>query len=330
MKRLPLLMIMLLLSLLLSGCTPSANSMERLSVTAAPQEDTIPTADGEDAISTETSARIWYRYGEEPMLAAERRTVSRLPNEPYETALLRLLLDGASLNATALQGLFPAGTRVISTSRQGEMLFVTLSYQLMNAYSDEPENWRQDAAWAQEVPLRRKLAMQAIAATVTENTTVQQVVILLEQRGATTDSLRLRQKYYTLNDADDALADPLVRDETVLLTADGTMRTILWCMQHQDVQRLYRYLAPADPESGAERPDEATFATAYAAYPALTDFAVAGGSVSGARAVFTISGSRQKNGIAQEFAGRSVHLMQKNGLWYISMSQLTALAEGTP
>ena len=102
------------------------------------------------------------------MLAAERRTVSRLTNEPYETALLRLLLEGPSLNAPALRGLFPAGTRVISTSRQGEMLFVTLSYQLMNGYSDEPSNWRSDTAWAQEVPLRRRLAMQAIAATVTE------------------------------------------------------------------------------------------------------------------------------------------------------------------
>ena len=164
--------------------------MEALSVTAAPQEDEIPRADGDDAAATDTSALIWYRYGDEPMLAAERRTVSRLPNEPYETALLRLLLEGPSLNAPALRGLFPAGTRVISTSRQGEMLFVTLSYQLMNGYSDEPSNWRSDTAWAQEVPLRRRLAMQAIAATVTENTTAQQVVILLEQRGETTDSIR--------------------------------------------------------------------------------------------------------------------------------------------
>ena len=330
MKRTALTLLLAVLLLLSSGCTPSGNSMENLSVTAAPQEDAIPAPDGADALSTETSAQIWYRYGEEPMLAAERRTVSRLPNEPYETALLRLLLDGPSLNAPALRGLFPAGTRVISTSRQGEMLFVTLSYQLMNAYSDEPERWRQDAAWAQEVPLRRKLAMQAIAATVTENTTIQQVVILLEQRGATTDSLRLRQKYYTLDEADDALADPLVRDETMLLTAEGTMQTILRCVQRQDVQRLYRYLAPDDPETGAERPDAATFAETCAAFPALTAFEASGGSVFGTRAVFVVSGVRQENGIAQEFAGRTVHLIRNNGLWCISMSQLTALAEGTP
>lgn len=243
MRRLRLTLLLLMLLMLLTACAPSGNSMEALSVTAAPQEDEIPRADGDDAAPTDTSALIWYRYGDEPMLAAERRTVSRLPNEPYETALLRLLLEGPSLNAPALRGLFPAGTRVISTSRQGEMLFVTLSYQLMNGYSDEPSNWRSDTAWAQEVPLRRRLAMQTIAATVTENTTAQQVVILLEQRGETTDSMRLRQKYYTLNAADDALADPLRRDESLLLTASGTMRTILTCIQQRHHQRHQAKLA---------------------------------------------------------------------------------------
>lgn len=264
------------------------------------------------------------------MLAAERRTVSRLPNEPYETALLRLLLEGPSLNAPALRGLFPAGTRVISTSRQGEMLFVTLSYQLMNGYSDEPSNWRSDTAWAQEVPLRRRLAMQTIAATVTENTTAQQVVILLEQRGETTDSMRLRQKYYTLNAADDALADPLRRDESLLLTASGTMRTILTCIRQRDIRRLYRYLAQSDPDTGEARMEYEAFASKWTEYPALTAFDFSGGSASGTRAVFTVSGTRLADGVSQKFTGRSVHLMKTGGLWCISMSQLTAIVEGTP
>ena len=338
MKRLRLTLLLLMLLMMLTACAPSGNSMEALSVTAAPQEDEIPRADGDDAAATgldfvildnehgciepETTARL--------VLAAERRTVSRLPNEPYETALLRLLLEGPSLDAPALRGLFPAGTRVISTSRQGEMLFVTLSYQLMNGYSDEPSNWRSDTAWAQEVPLRRRLAMQAIAATVTENTTAQQVVILLEQRGETTDSMRLRQKYYTLNAADDALADPLRRDESLLLTASGTMRTILTCIQQRDIRRLYRYLALSDPDTGEARMEYETFASKWTEYPALTAFDFSGGSASGTRAVFTVSGTRLTDGVSQKFTGRSVHLMKTGGLWCISMSQLTAIVEGTP
>ena len=305
MKRLRLTLLLLMLLMMLTACAPSGNSMEALSVTAAPQEDEIPRADGDDAAATDKSALIWYRYGDEPMLAAERRTVSRLPNEPYETALLRLLLEGPSLDAPALRGLFPAGTRVISTSRQGKMLFVTLSYQLMNGYSDEPSNWRSD-------------------------TTAQQVVILLEQRGETTDSMRLRQKYYTLNAADDALADPLRRDESLLLTASGTMRTILTCIQQRDIRRLYRYLALSDPDTGEARMEYEVFASKWTEYPALTAFDFSGGSASGTRAVFTVSGTRLTDGVSQKFTGRSVHLIKTGGLWYISMSQLTAIVEGTP
>lgn len=162
------------------------------------------------------------------------------------------------------------------------------------------------------------------------NTTAQQVVILLEQRGETTDSMRLRQKYYTLNAADDALADPLRRDESLLLTASGTMRTILTCIQQRDIRRLYRYLALSDPDTGEARMEYEAFASKWTEYPALTAFDFSGGSASGTRAVFTVSGTRLADGVSQKFTGRSVHLMKTGGLWCISMSQLTAIVEGTP
>ena len=113
MKRLRLTLLLLMLMMMLTACAPSGNSMEALSVTAAPQEDEIPRADGDDAAATDTSALIWYRYGDEPMLAAERRTVSRLPNEPYETALLRLR------PSVGCPGKQQAGTgRIVQTTRK--------------------------------------------------------------------------------------------------------------------------------------------------------------------------------------------------------------------
>ena len=47
MKRLRLTLLLLLLLLMLTACASSGNSMEALSVTAAPQEDEIPRADGD-------------------------------------------------------------------------------------------------------------------------------------------------------------------------------------------------------------------------------------------------------------------------------------------
>ena len=42
MKRLRLTLLLLMLLMMLTACAPSGNSMEALSVTAAPQEDEIP------------------------------------------------------------------------------------------------------------------------------------------------------------------------------------------------------------------------------------------------------------------------------------------------
>ena len=66
MKRLRLTLLLLMLMMMLTACATSGNSMEALSVTAAPQEDEIPRADGDDAAATDTSALIWYRYGDDP------------------------------------------------------------------------------------------------------------------------------------------------------------------------------------------------------------------------------------------------------------------------
>lgn len=304
--------------------------MQNVSVTARPQDDAVPEVDSAHALSRETTARVWYRLQDEPMLAAEERTISRRANETYETALLRVLLDGPTLGATELTGLFPAGTRVISTARQGDMLFVTLSYQLMNFYGDEPENWRRDAQWTAEMQLRRRLAMQAIAATVTENTTAQQVVILVEQRTEKTDSMRLREKYYLLDEKDESLASPLVRDESVLLTASGTMQTILTALTQQDYPRLYRYLARQDAQSGEERPEYDAFVQTMQSFAPVTACTSSGGSVSATSAVFVLSGTQLQQGREVPFTAHILHLTRQNGLWRISMGQLMQLMEEKP
>lgn len=348
-QRAALAMLLMMVLLLLSSCaakeqpeveqatdaptaTPTEIATEAASeaATDAPTPDPVPAAESTQDMSWETGAVIWYRFGEEPMLAAEEKTISRAPNETYETALLRALLDGPTLGATELSGLFPSGTRVISTARQGDMLFVTLSYQLMNRYADEPEKWQDTAYWATESPLRRRLAMQAIAATVTENTTAQQVVILVEQREGASDSLRLRQKYYLTAEDENALADPLVRDESLLLTASGTLNTLLAALSRQDFACLYRYVALHDAQSGEDRPEEDEFLAQMKALPNLMDFTTSSGSVFGESAVFTLQGTLLENGLERAFQAHTVQLVKQNGLWRIPLSQLKAIVEEKP
>lgn len=315
-KLLPLL----LCCLLLTGCTRDPLApMANLSTAAE-----IPAPVVAELPASRDQATLWFRFGEEPLLASEAREIAFSQTESYALSLLRALIEGPSAAATELGGLFPQGTQVISATQSGRVMFITLSRHIMNGYADEPANWRDQPRWAAEVPLRRQLTMQSIAATLTENCAVDTVVILVEQTEPATDSLRLRQSYYTL-DGDMTLAEPLIRDEDMLLSPVRTAEVILQCWQESDFTRLYRYIAHTDPGTGTARPDEAAFMEAMADESHLLHASVKGGSVSadGQTAMFTVSGAWLVDGAEQPFTGMTLRLTREKGVWRVGLTQLT-------
>ena len=87
-KLIPLL---LLTVLMLNGCT-----LQQVSppvATLVPETDTVmPAAEAPDSLTDTFEAVLYFRYGSEPYLAAETRTLSRLPSEAQELTLIRALL----------------------------------------------------------------------------------------------------------------------------------------------------------------------------------------------------------------------------------------------
>lgn len=318
--RKAVLALILLLLLPLSSC-----SRDPLAPMATSSETENLPAPAVDALPQEAQlATLWFRFGQEPFLVAEARQVPVSPTESYPMALLQALLQGPGAASTELNGLFPQGTKVLSVHQSDRLMFVTLSRHIMNGYADEPQNWREQPAWTMEVPLRRKLAMQSIAATLTENCEVDMVVILVEQSNTVTDSLRLRNSYYTL-DGDTTLAEPLRRDEALLLTPARTAEVILECWQQSDWTRLYRYVARTDPATGMQKPEEAAFVQMMTERAHLLRADVKGGSFSADAhtAVFTISGAWMNDGAEQIFDGMVFKLVQDKSLWRVGLSQLT-------
>lgn len=311
-KLLPLL----LCCLLLAGCT-----RDPLSPIAPPSANEIPAPVVTGLPANEDLATLWFRYGTEPLLAPETRAITHSRTEGHALAILQALIGGPSAASTGLNSLFPQGTQVISCTQSGNVMFVMLSKHIMNGYTDEPAAWRDQPYWAAEVPLRRELAMQSIAATLTENCSVESVVILVEQSDS--DSLRLRQSYYSLDD-DTALADPLIRDERLLLTPARTAEIILQCWQEGHFARLYKFVAATDPATGAARPEESDFPAMMAEAPQLLHAKAEGGSVSigGNSAVFTVSGAWLKNGMEVPFTGMVLRLIREQGVWRVGLSQL--------
>lgn len=310
--------------LLLTGCAAN-DPLAPMAVQTTQDTITIPAPDAEELAVMQETATLWFRFGTEPLLAPESRRIAVSPTTPYELALMQALVSGPAASSTELNGLFPPGTRVVSTYRQGRLLFVTLSKQIMNKYADEPDNWQSDAAWQVETPLRRTLAMQAIAATITENCDVDQVVILVEQGAEASDSLRLRQSYYRTGGSDTTLAAPLTRDESLLLSPYTTLKTILQCWSERDWQRLYLYTARRDPVTGLDRPAYDAFAAQMDALPHLTAYAFSGGSVShgGLYATFTLNAALMAEGRESVMEGSILRLCTERGIWRIGLSQLT-------
>ena len=314
-KRICLLFLLLLCCLLPAGC-----NRDPLSPIAAPSANGIPAPVVTGRPENSYLATLWFRYGTEPLLAPETRIITHSRAEGHALALVQALLAGPGATASGLSSLFPQGTQVISCTQTENIMFVMLSRHIMNGYADEPVSWRDDPYWAAEVPLRRKLAMQSIAATLTENCNVDSVVILVEHTGS--DSLRLRQSYY-MEDSD-ALAEPLSRDESLLLTPARTAEIILQCWQERDFSRLYHYIALADPINGEIRPEAADFPALLADLPRLLHASAEGGSVSldGKTAVFTVSGVWLEEGNETPFTGMVLRLTREQGVWRIGLGQL--------
>lgn len=313
MQRLMLLLLCCLL--LLTGC-----SRDPIAPMASQSPAMVPAPSVDQMRESTNQTILWFRYDSEPLLAPEAREIVFTTAENHALAVLRALMDGPGVASPGLHGLFPAGTHVISATQSGRTIFVTLSRHIMNAYPDEPSDWQNHPVWAIEVPLRRKLAMQAIAATLTENFEADQVVILVDQ--SATDSLRLRNAYYTL-DGDPGLAPPLTREESMLLTPSRTAEVILQCWQASDWERLYHYMAQQDPATGLTKPDLPEFTALMSAQPHLLHACAEGGSISESSAVFTVHGAFLADGQPSEFTAMPLRLTKDKGLWRVGLSQLT-------
>lgn len=310
------LIALLLCCALLGGC--AADPIARM---ASPSSSSLPAPVVEDLPTADDQAMLWFRFEDEGLLAPEIRTLTHIRGENLAQPILTELLSGPSAAATELRGLFPRGTKLVSLTQEDGTMFVTLSHHILTPYPDEPADWASDPYWAAEVPLRRQLAMQSIAATLTENCGAQAVVILVAQEKAGEGSLRLQNSYFRTGRT--GVAAPIHRDEDLLLTPQRTAEIILQCCQETDWARLYRYVARTDPATGANRPNQDVFTLTMDQLPRLTRFAVAGGSTLGQQAVFTVSGAQLIGGAEAAFTGRILRLTRERGLWRVAFTQLT-------
>jgi len=320
MKRIILLFSCTLLLILLSSCALAGNPIERAEATPVPG---LPmklhpaTATDENAEKMEIT--LFYRYEKSDMLSSETRVITVPRDESPETITVRQLLAGPQASHTELKRLFPHNTAVLDVHSSEDTLFITFNEDILN--DGIPQEWSKDPVWKTEAPLRRRLTMQSLVATITENFSYPYIQVMLSANQMQDVSTRLDNSYFL--DGRTGLADRLTRDETMLLTMQNTALTLLKAWQVHDYELLYQFTATTH----MQKPSYADFVDALDGCAMLTAYSASAGysSANSKRATVTLDISYRIDDREYHCPSYPLWLVRDNDLWKIPYEELQRL-----
>lgn len=320
MKRITLISLLLCLFILLCSCM-TANPIEKMETTAAPglSMELYP-ASASSTNADVMTATLYFRYLDEPMLASETRVFNVDRDKSFDLMLIQELLTGPTAGHVELGKLFSDSVRVISATAKSGILYVTFNDALISN-DDLPTNRETD--WVNDASMTRRLALQSVVASVTENTPYTGVQFFVSQSEDSTASTRLGNDYFLTGQG--GVSDPITRDESLLLTPHNTADLILLAWHERDYQTLYTYTATQ--MQGESRPTYDVFVKTIDACAALSTYSLSSGSVSqhGNRAVLSIHMTTMRDDIATTTQAYPLQLRLENGIWKISYSALLEL-----
>lgn len=318
MKRICFALLGLLSLFLLSACAAATNPLTKALTTPMPGIPEIThVAEAPIDQASQMEITLFFRYQQTGMLAGETRTISIPKDESIEETVIRQLLAGPQASHTDLGRLFPHNTTVIDINVSGDILMVTLNEAMLN--DAVPEDWTQDSFWRTEAPLRRKLTIQSLVATVTENFSYPYVQVFIVHDQASNVSTRLESSYFL--DGKQTPVEMLCRDESLLMTTQNTGYAILDAWHCRDYELLYQFT------QDAPRPDYQTFVTELDGSDSLVSFSTSAG--------YSPFGSNKATLVAdlvclsdtREITRPSVpfRLVCEDGIWKIPYAELQRL-----
>ncbi len=308
---------------LFGGCSAALNPLEKAEATPVPglSMELHPASASQDNVDT-LSASLYYRFGDQPLLAAEARTLTVPKDESKELAIIRALLDGPSSGHSDLKRLFPETVEALGISSRSGTLYVTFNEALLTD-DGVPESWQESSVWVNEAPLRRALAIQSVVASITESFPYTGVQILVYKENQVESSLRLENSYF-LNGSQ-GLSEPQPRNEAMLLTPGNMTFQLMKTWHDRNYESLYQFIAYA--EGNEPKPSLQDVSQALDAAPTLASFVASGGSVSqsGAQAVVSVQLSLLGADGPASIASYPLPLIRENGIWKVAYSSLIAL-----
>ncbi|MBO4377323.1 MAG: GerMN domain-containing protein [Clostridia bacterium] len=310
MKRLFLAILLLAAAVLLTAC--SRRPPEALISDSAPDSQAVSAAP-EDGAEAQFTATLYFRYADSALLRQETRGITVAPNETREKALVSALLDGS--REAGSRALFPEKTEVLSTQAQDGIIYVTFSDALYGRYADEAKD-------PQEGMLRRRLAMAALAATLTESGEYQAVQVLVRSEGNVGTSMRLKNSFF--DEKEEGTAAPLTRMQAYLPTPGNIAAAVMRAWLQRDWNSMDALITSRGNLSAAQLSER------LGAAPVLIDYGTSEATVSldGTKAVACVDMTlRRTDGSEYEKLSVPLPLLRESGIWRVDVQRLLALME---
>lgn len=299
---------------LLCSCTRAANPLVQAEATPLPGvEQRLHAATAAEDNAASWDVVLYFRYLDYSMLAGESRTLTVRKDESSEAALVRALLAGPSAGEMNLRRALGEDVGLKEVTASGDMLFITLTNSLLR--DGIPDGWRLDEFWAEEAPVRRRLAMASIADTVMENLPYTRVQILID--GGESAAIRLDRSYYLTGEQ--GPADPLSRDESLLLSPYNTAALLMEAWRSRDFDTIYDFTVAED------LPVPEQFRAEIDAAPSLSDYTLTAGMVNGERAALNVDASLLTDGASTALEAWPLTLEKQGGVWKIPLETLRRL-----
>jgi len=319
MKRHVRLLAALLLSCLLAGCAFGDPLAERMPALGTPQPvDPAPEPAGEGWFIVD----MYYRYLDEPMLAAEPRACA----DDQLATIISAWMEGPQ-ESQGLTPLLPSGVRLISAELRGSLAIITLSGEFYSVMPYVPGAWRSDASWVERVNVQHRLRVQALVNTVIESGLCSSVQLMIHNAATGQPDRPLLATLSILSDTDDPneTLGEQYRNTQNVLTPARTLSLILDAGGKRNAAALYPYLALRDSR-GEKRPPQEEIATLLQAVDTLTAIVDPSTTVTSAQnTAATVSCSLSfvtRSGERIDDTFIPVRLIKEEGIWKIELPTL--------
>ena len=292
----------------------------------APQAPSFHEQMGRHEKTDTLDVTLYYRFGDTDVLGAQRVTLDLRREETVAMRIVQHLVEGPDIAHDRLSGVFPQGTEVISVTGEATTAFVTLTRDFLGRPDGAPADWEDLAVWQEEAARRRRLAVQSIVLSLTEDGRYQRVQLYVAEND---DDIprRIPMAWFDLSEKDASVvlaASP--RDEKAMLTPSCAMTMILDAWRSRDFAALYPLLAGTQSE--ALPPLSEFEAEMKALDVSLLTYEVTQGTVSydGQTATLVLDAQlRSREGGDAQIVRESVPLVRWKDNWAIEEDTLISL-----